>query len=73
MTITISRLYNNYDDARAAVRDLEAAGVGHNDIAFSRAMWTIGIRTIARTVPIPIAIWTEKTTAPRRQGRAQGL
>ena len=33
MTVTISRLYNNYDDARAAVRDLEAAGVGHNDIS----------------------------------------
>lgn len=33
MTVTISRLYNNYDDARAAVRDLEAAGVGHNEIS----------------------------------------
>ena len=33
MTVTISRLYNNYDDARAAVRNLEAAGVGHNDIS----------------------------------------
>ncbi len=33
MTVTISRLYNDYDDARAAVRDLEAAGVGHNDIS----------------------------------------
>jgi hypothetical protein len=33
MTVTISRLYNNYDDARAAVRDLEAAGVAHNDIS----------------------------------------
>jgi hypothetical protein len=33
MTVTISRLYNSYDDARAAVRDLEAAGVGHNDIS----------------------------------------
>ena len=33
MTVTISRLYNSYDDARAAVRELEAAGVGHNDIS----------------------------------------
>ena len=33
MTVTISRLYNNYDDARAAVRNLEAAGVRHNDIS----------------------------------------
>ena len=35
-------------------------------------MRTIGIRTIARPAPILIAISTGKTTAPRRQGRAQG-
>ena len=33
MTVTISRLYNNHDDARAAVRNLESAGVAHNDIS----------------------------------------
>jgi hypothetical protein len=33
MTVTISRLYNNYGDARRAVRDLEAAGVPHGDIS----------------------------------------
>ena len=33
MTTTISRLYSNYGDARAAVRQLEAAGVPHNDIS----------------------------------------
>ena len=33
MTVTISRLYNNYADAREAVRNLEAAGVGHSDIS----------------------------------------
>jgi hypothetical protein len=33
MTTTITRLYNNYGDARAAVRELEAAGVAHNDIS----------------------------------------
>jgi len=33
MTVTISRLYNNYGDARHAVRDLEAAGVSHGDIS----------------------------------------
>jgi hypothetical protein len=33
MTTTISRLYNNYGDARAAVRQLEAAGVAHGDIS----------------------------------------
>ena len=32
MTTTISRLYNSYPDAREAVRNLEAAGVAHNDI-----------------------------------------
>lgn len=33
MTVTISRLYNSYAEAREAVRDLEAAGVKHNDIS----------------------------------------
>ena len=33
MTVTISRLYNNYGDARTAVRELEAAGVKHGDIS----------------------------------------
>jgi hypothetical protein len=33
MTKTISRLYNNYSDARAAVTQLEAAGVSHGDIS----------------------------------------
>jgi hypothetical protein len=33
MTVTTSRLYNNYGDARAVVRALEAAGIGHNDIS----------------------------------------
>jgi hypothetical protein len=33
MTTTISRLYNSHADARAAVRDLEAAGVSHRSIS----------------------------------------
>ena len=33
MTTTISRLYNNYGDARTAVQQLEAGGVAHNDIS----------------------------------------
>src|SRR3954469_23312883 len=33
MTSTISRLYNSYADAEEAVRNLEAAGVAHNDIS----------------------------------------
>lgn len=33
MTSTISRLYDNYSDAQAAVTRLEAAGVPHSDIS----------------------------------------
>lgn len=33
MTVTISRLYNNYPDAQAAINRLEAAGVKHGDIS----------------------------------------
>src|SRR5829696_4441198 len=33
MSRTISRLYNSHAEARAAVRELEAAGVPHGDIS----------------------------------------
>jgi len=33
MTVTISRLYDNYTDAQQAVRRLETAGVPHSDIS----------------------------------------
>ncbi|HEY5049016.1 MAG TPA: hypothetical protein VII49_13455 [Rhizomicrobium sp.] len=33
MTVTISRLYDRYEDAERAVRDLEAAGISHGDIS----------------------------------------
>ncbi|KQW20676.1 hypothetical protein ASC80_10660 [Afipia sp. Root123D2] len=33
MTVTISRLYDNYNDAQRAVNELEAAGVPHSDIS----------------------------------------
>jgi len=33
MTVTISRLYDNYADAQKAVRGLESAGVPHSDIS----------------------------------------
>ena len=33
MTVTISRLYDNYSDAQKAVQGLEAAGVPHSDIS----------------------------------------
>lgn len=33
MTVTISRLYDNYFDAQRAVTSLEAAGVPHSDLS----------------------------------------
>ena len=33
MTVTISRIYNNYPDAQAAIKRLEAAGAKHGDIS----------------------------------------
>lgn len=33
MTVTISRLYNSYPEAQAAIKRLEAAGVDHGDIS----------------------------------------
>ena len=33
MSVTISRLYNSYSDAQAAISRLEAAGVKHGDIS----------------------------------------
>jgi hypothetical protein len=51
MTVTISRLYNNYDDARAAVRDLEAAGVGHNDISIIASNADDWYSATARSIP----------------------
>jgi hypothetical protein len=33
MTVTISRLYDNYSDAQAAVQGLESAGVPHSEIS----------------------------------------
>ncbi len=33
MTITITKLYDTYEQAREAVRDLEASGIPHRDIS----------------------------------------
>ena len=33
MTVTISRVYNSYPDAEAAINALEASGVKHGDIS----------------------------------------
>ena len=33
MTVTLSRLYNNYSTATEVMTDLEAAGIPHSDIS----------------------------------------
>jgi hypothetical protein len=51
MTVTISRLYDNYSDAEWAVRNLEAAGVPHSDISIvanNSDNWYDSNRTIDR-------------------------
>ena len=72
MTTTISRLYNNYGDARRAVRDLEAAGVPHGDISII-ASNAEGWYTRIKATPIQIVIWTAKMTALKPRGLAQAL
>lgn len=52
MTVTISRLYDDYSAASQAVRDLEAAGLTSNDIsivASNADNWYSGDRTRKRT------------------------
>jgi hypothetical protein len=52
MTVTISRLYDDYATASQAVRDLEAAGIPHSDIsivASNADNWYSGDRTRATT------------------------
>jgi hypothetical protein len=53
MTVTISRLYNSYDDARAAVRDLEAAGIAHSDISIIASNADIGAVVPPAVGPAP--------------------
>ena len=72
MTTTISRLYDNYGDARRAVRDLEAAGVQHDDISIIASNAEDWYDRIKAT-PIQIAIWTAKMTALKPRGLAQAL
>ena len=57
MTVTISRLYDNYGAARAAVRALENAGVPHNDISILASNAETGTLKIKGTL-IQIGIWT---------------
>ena len=75
MTATISRLYNNYADARDAVRNLEAAGIAHNDIniiASNADNWYHPIASRAK-IRSRIAISTAKMIGPRPPARAPEL
>ncbi|MBX6372674.1 MAG: hypothetical protein IRZ13_00380 [Acetobacteraceae bacterium] len=47
-TRTVARLFDSYDAASAAVRDLEAAGFHHDDISLIAAQSTAGTTTTAR-------------------------
>jgi hypothetical protein len=47
MTVTISRLYNSYPDAQAAIKRLEAAGVDHGDISVLASNADGGTKTIS--------------------------
>lgn len=52
MTVTISRLYDNYVAAERAVRELETAGLSHNDIsvvASNADNWYSGDKSAAGT------------------------
>ena len=48
MTATISRLYNSYADAKEPFRNLEAAGVAHNDSSIIASDATNRTRPIGR-------------------------
>ena len=74
MTATISRLYNSYADAKEAVRNLEAAGVAHNDIsiiASNADNWYSSDQK--EQVRTQIVISTARMTGQRRQVPVPGL
>src|SRR6478752_8335188 len=51
MTVTISRLYDNYADAERAVARLESAGIPHSDISIvanNSDNWYSGGKTVDR-------------------------
>ena len=72
MTLTISRLYNSYPDAQAAIKRLEAAGVDHGDISVLGATRMAGTRTTSppRRAHSLIVIWMGRMIARRRQAQA---
>ena len=74
MTVTISRLYNNYSDARVAVHDLEAAGVKHGDISVIASNADNRFEPIRRTrrrTLYSTAILTVATTERKRRAPVQ--
>ena len=79
MTVTISRLFDDYATASKAVRDLEAAGIPHSDISIVSSNadnWYTGDRagnraTQSGTQPAAsTAIATASTTVPRARAPA---
>ena len=73
MTVTISRLYNNYPDAQAAIKRLEAAGVKHGEIsvlASNADGWYKDARPQSRAHS-RIAILMGRMIVQRRQAQAQ--
>src|SRR5262245_27379567 len=73
MTVTISRLYNNHEDARAAVRALEDAGVAHGDISILASNADNWYAPDRKVDTIRIATWTGETIAPRLPERGLAL
>ena len=68
MTTTISRLYDNYSDAQAAVSRLEAAGVPHSDISIVANNSDGWFKEAAKARSI--AIGTVSMTVPKAPARA---
>jgi hypothetical protein len=66
MTVTISRLYDNYTDAQRAVANLEAAGVPHSDLstAARRSIATATVSMTGRKAP-PLAQALARVSAAR--------
>ena len=74
MTVTISRLYNSYPDAQAAIKRLEAAGVDHGDIsvlASNADGWYKDSQPAKPDTHSLIETWMGRMIARRRQAQAQ--
>ena len=71
MTVTISRLYDNYGEARRAVRDLEAAGVKHGDISIIASNAEVGT-TRTRAILTRTVTWMGRMIERKRLVLAQG-